>query len=328
MTGRRVVAITGASSGVGRASARRFAARGDSVALIARSGDALKEAAREVEDAGARALILPLDVSDAQRVEDAAFEIERDLGPLDVWVNAAMVSVYAPAWDLQAGEVARVAAVNYLGTINGTLSALRRMRARDRGTIVQVGSGLAHRAIPLQAAYCASKHAIRGFTESLRTELLHDRSHVRVTIVQLPGLNTPHFTRVRSRLPRAPRPVAPVYTPDLAARAIVYAAGHPQRREYVVGAVTSLMISAQKLVPAALDRYLARTGFDSQMTDDTIAWRDGNLFDVIEGDPGADGPFLDEAHDRSVQGFLSRHRLALGLTASVAAGALGIRRRG
>lgn len=323
----RVVVITGASSGVGRATARRFGARGDAVALIARNADALKEAAREIEARGGRALVLPVDAADAAKLEAAATEIERELGPIDVWVNNAMVSVYAPVWDLAAEEVARVTEVNYLGTVNGTIAALKRMRPRDKGVIVQVGSGLAYRAIPLQAPYCASKHAIRAFTESVRTELMHDGSAVRVTSVQLPGLNTPHFTHVRSRLPRTPRPVAPIYTSDLAARAIVYAADHPRRREYVVGAITSLMILAQKVAPGLLDRYLARTGLDPQMTDEPAAERAGNLFDVVEGDPGADGPFTAEARDRSVHAFVSRHRgIGLALVA-LAAGASRVRRR-
>jgi short-subunit dehydrogenase len=323
---RRVVAITGASSGVGRASARAFGARGDAVALIARNADALKEAAREVEHEGGTAIVIPLDVADAAAVERAADEIESTLGPVDVWINDAMVSVYSPVWELEAEEIERVTAVNYFGSVNGTLVALRRMRARNRGAIVQVGSALAHRAIPLQAPYCASKHAVRAFTESVRTELLHDGSDVRITIVELPGLNTPHFVRVRSRLPRMPRPVAPIYTPELAARAVVFAADHPERREYLVGGVTPLMIAAQKFAPWLLDRYLARTGFDAQMTDTPASFRPGNLFETLPGDPGAEGPFGD-AHDRSIQWLASRHR-RLALTAIATAGALAwVRRR-
>ena len=322
----RVVAVTGASSGVGRATARLFGARADSVALIARNADALKEAAREIEAAGGRALVLPADVSDPIAVEEAAARIEEEFGPIDVWVNDAMVSIYSRVWDLSPIEAARVLEVNFLGTVNGTLSALRRMRARDAGTIVQVGSGLAHRAIPLQAPYCSSKHAVRAFTETLRAELMHDGSNVRVTIVQLPGLNTPHFTHVRSRMTRGVRPVAPIYTPELAARAVVFAADHPRRREYVVGAVTSLMIVAQKVVPGMLDRYLAKTGVSSQLNDAQEEPRAGNLFEPSPGDPGSSGPFGREAHDRSLQWFLSRHRGALGL-AALAAAVIGVRRR-
>lgn len=284
-------------------------------------------AAREVEEAGGRALILSVDVCDAAAVEEAATGIEEELGSIDVWVNDAMASVYSPVWELTSSEAARVMDVNYLGTVNGTLSALRRMRARDSGTIVQVGSGLAYRAIPLQAAYCASKHAIRAFTESVRTELFYDGSRVRITIVQLPGLNTPHFTLVRSRMTRGVRPVPPIYTPELAARAVAYAADHPMRREYVVGALTALMLLGQKLAPGLLDRYLAATGIPSQLTPERTEPRDGNLFAPLPGDPGASGPFADEARDRSVQWILSRHRRPLVL-AGVAAAIGSLRRRG
>jgi NADP-dependent 3-hydroxy acid dehydrogenase YdfG len=323
----RVVAVTGASSGVGRACARLFGSRGDAVALIARNAEALKVAAREVEEAGGRALMFPVDVSDAAAVEQAATGTEEELGSIDLWVNDAMVSVYSPVWDLTSSEAARVMDVNYLGTVNGTLSALRRMRARDSGTIVQVGSGLAYRAIPLQAAYCASKHAIRAFTEAVRTELLHDGSKVRITIVQLPGLNTPHFTLVRSRMKRGVRPVSPIYTPELAARVVGYAADHPMRREYVVGALTAMMILGQKLAPGLLDRYLAATGISSQLTTEPTEPRAGNLFATSQGDLAASGPFVDEARDRSIQWFLSRHRRPLVL-AGVAAAIGSLRRRG
>jgi NADP-dependent 3-hydroxy acid dehydrogenase YdfG len=323
----RVVAVTGASSGVGRACARLFGSWGNAVALIARNAEALKVAAREVEEAGGRALMFPVDVSDAAAVEQAATGTEEELGSIDLWINDAMVSVYSPVWDLTSSEAARVMEVNYLGTVNGTLSALRRMRARGSGTIVQVGSGLAYRAIPLQAAYCASKHAIRAFTETVRTELLHDGSKVRITIVQLPGLNTPHFTFVRSRMNRGVRPVPPIYTPELAARVVGYAADHPMRREYVVGALTTMMILGQKLAPGLLDRYLAATGIASQLTTEPMEPRDGNLFATSQGDPGASGPFADEARDRTIQWFLSRHRRPLVL-AGVAAAIGSLRRRG
>lgn len=323
----RVIAMTGASSGVGRACARLFGARGDAVALIARNTVALKEAAREVEDAGGQALALPADVSDASQVDEAASLAEQNFGPLDLWVNDAMVSVYSPVWELEPEEVARVIEVNVLGTVYGTQAALKRMRPRDRGTIVQVGSGLAYRAIPLQAPYCASKHAVRAFTESVRTELLHDGSGVRITIVHLPGLNTPHVTLARSRMPRGVRPVAPIYTPEVAARAVAYAADHPGRREYVVGAVTALMILGQKVAPGLLDRYLARSGFDAQMTDEKAEFRPGNLFAPLPGDPGADGPFAAEAHEDDVFTFFSRNRGPLALAAgAVAAIAVALHR--
>lgn len=318
----KTVAITGASSGVGRACARLFGARGNAVALIARNALALKEAAREVEGAGGSALILPCDVSDPKQVEEAASLAEQDLGPIDVWINDAMVSVYSPVWELEPGEIARVMEVNFLGTAYGTIAALKSMRARDHGAIVQVGSGLAYRAIPLQAPYCASKHAIRAFTEAVRTELLHDGSKVHITIVQLPGLNTPHFTLARSRMPRHVRPVAPIYTPALAARAVAYAADHPGRREYVVGTVTAAMILGQKIAPGILDRYLARTAVSAQLTDDSSRFRHGNLSEPLPGDPGPEGPFAAEARDRTLQEFVSRHRGPLAL-AGAAAAALG-----
>jgi short-subunit dehydrogenase len=251
-------------------------------------------------------------------VEEAASAIEDTLGPLDVWVNDAMVSVYSPARDLHADEIERVIAVNCLGTVYGTLAALRRMRPRDRGTIVQVGSALAIRAIPLQAAYCASKHAIRGFTESVRTELLHDGSGIRITMVQLPGLNTPHFTRVRNRMPRGARPIAPIYTAEFAARAILHATEHP-RKERLVGAPTALVVAAQRVAPGLLDRYFAKVGYDAQMTEEVSRPRPDNLFAPLPGDPGTDGPFAGVARSGSLQVAISRHR---GTAAAAAAAAL------
>jgi NAD(P)-dependent dehydrogenase (short-subunit alcohol dehydrogenase family) len=315
----RVVVVTGATSGVGRAATRAFGGRGDAVALIGRDSDGLKDAAREIEAFGGRALVVPADVSISDEVERAADAAASELGPIDVWVNNAMVSVFSFVREMSPEEYERVTAVNYLGTVYGTLAALRGMRARSSGVIVQVGSGLAYRAIPLQSAYCASKHAIRAFTESLRTELLHEGSPVRVTMVQLPGLNTPHFLLARSRMPRQVRPVAPVYSPEVAARAIVYAADHPARREYVVGGVTAAMIAAQKVAPWALDLYLARTGIASQMTGEPAAARDGNLTAPLPGDPGARGPFADEAHPHSLQALLSRGRNPFAAAAALAA---------
>src|SRR5919112_3344834 len=226
-----VVVITGASAGLGRAAAREFARRGAHVALIARGRDGLEGARREVEALGGRALVLPLDVSDADAVERAAETVERELGPIDVWVNNAMVSVFSPVREMRAEEYRRVTEVTYLGYVYGTLAALKRMLPRDRGVIVQVGSALAYRSIPLQAAYCAAKHAITGFTESLRCELLHDESNVSVTEVHMPALNTPQFGWVKSRLPRKAQPVPPIFQPEVAARAIVFAAHHADRRE-------------------------------------------------------------------------------------------------
>ena len=297
----RVVVITGASAGVGRATVRRLAGPGLAVALIARGRDGLDATAKEVEAAGGRALVLPLDVADADAVDAAAERVEDELGPIDVWVNNAMLSVFSPVAELTAAEVRRVTEVTYLGYVHGTLAALRRMRPRDRGTIVQVGSALAYRAIPLQAAYCGAKHAMKGFTESLRCELLHDRSNVRVTMVQLPAVNTPQFDWVRSRLPGRPRPVPPIYQPEVAAAAVAWAAVHAPR-EIKVGASTLLAVYATRVVPGLVDRYLARTGWKSQQTSEPAeAHRPDNLDRPLPGDHGAHGRFDRRAHDRSRQ---------------------------
>jgi NADP-dependent 3-hydroxy acid dehydrogenase YdfG len=266
-----VVVITGASAGIGRATAREFGRRGATVALLARNEDALRAAAAEVEGLGGRALPIPTDVSVAGAVEAAAERATRELGDIDVWVNVAMASILAPTWEIDPAEFRRVTEVTYLGQVHGTMAALRRMRPRDRGTIVQVGSALAYRGIPLQGAYCGAKHAIRGFTDSLRTELMHEKSRVRVTTVHLPALNTTQFGLVRVRMPRRPRPVAPVFEPEVAARAIVWASEHPRRREHWVGASTAVTILGSRLAPGFIgDRYLARTGFDSQQTPDPV----------------------------------------------------------
>src|SRR5438034_1075164 len=263
---RPIVVITGASAGVGRATVRAFARQGADIGLLARGVDGLEAARREVEAAGGRAIAIPTDVADADRVEAAADRVERELGPIDVWVNNAMVSVFSPVKEMQPEEIKRVTDVTYLGVVYGTLAALKRMLPRNRGAIVQVGSALAYRGIPLQAAYCGAKHAIQGFTESLRCELLHDHSHVHVTMVQLPAMNTPQFDWVKSRLPREPQPVPPIYAPEIAADAIVWAAAH-RRRELSVGGPTAAAIWANKIASGALDRYLAKTGYDSQQTD-------------------------------------------------------------
>src|SRR5712692_1394882 len=264
---KQIVVITGASAGVGRATVRAFARQGANIGLIARGVDGLEGARREVEAEGGRALVLPTDVADADQIEAAAERVERELGPIDVWVNNAMVAVFSPVKTLQAVEVKRVTDVTYLGVVYGTLSALKRMLPRDRGAIVQVGSALAYRGIPLQAAYCGAKHAIQGFTESLRCELLHDGSRVHVAIVQLPAMNTPQFAWVKSRMPREPQPVPPIYAPEIAADAIVWAATH-RRRELSVGGTTAAVIWSNKIASGLLDRYLANTGYESQQTDE------------------------------------------------------------
>src|SRR5438874_12770857 len=305
----KVAVITGASSGIGRASARAFARAGYRLGLIARSLEGLEAAAREAQTAGSEAMVVRGDVADSEKVERLATDTEARFGPIDVWINNAMVTVLSPVAEMKPEEFRRVMEVNYLGTVHGTLAALSRMRPRDRGTIVQVGSALAYRSIPLQSAYCASKAAIRGFTDSLRSELLHDGSSVRLTMVQLPAVNTPQFEVMRNRMPRRPRPVAPVFTPEVAARAIAYAAEHGPR-EVTAGGSALLAVAAQRLAPWLADRYLARTGYESQQTDQLEPpGRPDNLFEPLEGDRGAAGPFRDEAHGLSLQLWL-RTRLA------------------
>jgi NADP-dependent 3-hydroxy acid dehydrogenase YdfG len=315
------IVVTGASAGVGRATARAFGARGDRIALLARGEDGLNAARREVEEAGGTGLPIPTDVADPDQVEAAAQRAEQELGPIDVWVNDAMTSIFAPTWEIAPDEFRRATEVTYLGFVWGTMTALRRMRARDRGTIVQVGSALAYRGIPLQSAYCGAKHAVEGFTESLRTELLNEGSNVAVTMVQLPGLNTPQFDTVRTRLPRHPRPVAPVYQPEVAAKAIVWAADHP-RREIKVGASTAITVAGNKLLPGLGDWYLARTAVDGQQTQDPVNGdRPDNLFAPVPGDHGAHGRFDDEAKPRSAQLWLTTHKGVLAAGAGVAAAA-------
>jgi NAD(P)-dependent dehydrogenase (short-subunit alcohol dehydrogenase family) len=295
--------------------------------LIARGIDGLDGARRDVEAAGGRAVVIPTDVSDASAVEAAAARVERELGPIDVWVNNAMVSVFSPVKELQPDEVKRVTEVTYLGVVYGTMAALKRMLPRDRGTIVQVGSALAYRGIPLQAAYCGAKHAIQGFTESLRCELLHDQSRVRVTMVQLPAMNTPQFDWVKSRLPRQPQPVPPIYEPEVAADAIVWAASH-RRREMSVGIPTVEAIWGNKIASPLLDRYLARTGYDSQQTDEPAdPSRPDNLWHPLPGDHGAHGRFAARSTATSPQTWLNERLPALAIVLAASAAVLfGVQR--
>jgi NAD(P)-dependent dehydrogenase (short-subunit alcohol dehydrogenase family) len=314
------VVITGASAGVGRATVREFARRGASIGLIARGRDGLEATRREVEQTGAQAFSVEADVADAAAIEAAAAAIESRLGPIDIWINNAMVSVFSPIRQMTAGEFQRVTDVTYLGIVHGTLAALKRMLPRDRGTIVQVGSALAYRGIPLQSAYCAAKHAVQGFTESLRCELMHDGSRVHVTMVQLPALNTPQFSWVKSRLPREPQPVPPIFQPEVAARAIYWAAHH-RRREVSVGMPTVAAIVGNNLAPGVGDWYLARTGYDAQQTDEPVAPRQDNLWAPVPGDHGAHGSFDARARSFSLQWWLNE-RPWITLTGAVAVAAL------
>lgn len=297
-----VVVVTGASAGVGRAAVREFAKRGASIGLIARGQDGLEAARQEVESLGGRALVLPLDVARADLMEQAAAKVEAELGPMDIWVNNAMTSVFSPIKEMTAEEFRRVTEVTYLGYVYGTLAALKYMLPRDRGTIVHVGSALAYRSIPLQAAYCAAKHAILGFFEALRTELLHDGSNVQTIMVQMPALNTPQFGWVKSRLPHKAQPVPPIYQPEVAARAIYYAAHHPERREYYAAWSAVKAIVGNKVAPSYADHYLARNGYQSQqVAQPEDPSRPNNLWEPLPGDHGAHGSFDDRARTLSLE---------------------------
>ena len=314
MQSREVVVITGASAGAGRAAVREFAKHGASVGLIARGQDGLEAAAREVEEYGGKALALPTDVANAEQVQNAADRVERELGPIDIWVNDAMTSVFSPIKQMTPEEFKRVTEVTYLGYVYGTLAALKYMLPRDRGTIVHVGSALAYRSIPLQAAYCASKHAILGFFASLRTELLHDHSNVHTTMVQMPALNTPQFGWVRSRLPRKAQPVPPIYQPEVAARLIYHAAHHPEKREWYASWSVLKAIFGNKISPCYADHYLAKNGYESQQYDGPEdPNRPDNLYHPLPGDHGAHGAFDDRAKDSSAEAWAEEHARTLGL---------------
>lgn len=318
----RVVVVTGSSAGLGRAIAGAFAERGAAVGLLARGRERLAEAEREIRDGGGQALAVPTDVADAQAVAEAADRIEGELGAVDVWVNNAMVSVFSPVKEMRAEEYRRVTEVTYLGYVHGTLAALEHMLPRDRGTIVQVSSALAFRAVPLQSAYCAAKHAIKGFTESLRAELLHDDSGVRVTMVHMPALNTPQFEWVKSRLPYRAQPVPPIFQPEVGARAVVYAALHPERRDLTVGWPSVKAIWGNRVAPGLLDRYLARSGYGSQQTDEPEPLtRADNLWEPAPGNHGAHGRFDARARRYSPQLWLTEHRSLALLLGAGGAGA-------
>jgi len=303
-----IVVITGASAGVGRATARAFGKRGAKVGLIARGRDGLEAAKREIESYGGEALVLPLDVSDENAVEQAAGEVERAFGPIDIWINNAMLSVFSPIMEMTAEDYRRVTDVTYLAYVWGTLAALRRMKPRDRGVIVQVGSALAYRGIPLQSAYCAAKHAVQGFHDSLLTELIHDGSNVRVVMVQMPALNTPQFRWVKSRLPRKAQPVPPIFQPEVAADAILWAA-YSGRREVNVGWPATKAIIGNNLVPGLADHYLARNGYEAQMIDEPEErGRPDNLWSPLPGDAGAHGVFDDRSTSVSIEMELNKRR--------------------
>jgi NAD(P)-dependent dehydrogenase (short-subunit alcohol dehydrogenase family) len=322
----QVVVVTGASGGIGRASAQAFGVRGAKVALLARGELGLQGAAKEVEAAGGTVLPIPVDTADYEQIEGAADRVEHELGPIDVWVNVALTSVFAPFMQITPQEYKRVTEVSYLGYVYATRVALDRMLSRDHGTVVQVGSALAYRGIPLQSAYCGAKHAIQGFHDSLRCELLHDKSNVHVTMVQMPAVNTPQFSWVLSRLPNHAQPVPPIYQPEVAAKAVVYAADHPRRREYWVGGSTVGTLIANKFAPGILDRYLARTGYQSQQTDQPHdPDQPVNLWEPADGPRGRDfdthGIFDARSTSRSYQLWASQHH---GLLGAVGAGAVAL----
>src|SRR4051794_14922731 len=317
MASSEVVVVTGASSGIGRAIARRFAQDGARIGLIARGREGLDAASREVEQAGGKALALPTDLADWDAVESAATAVEEAFGPIDIWVNNAMTTVFAPFKDVEPDEFRRATEVTYLGTVWGTKAALKRMLPRDRGTIVLVGSALAYRGIPLQSAYCGAKHGIKGFFESLRTELRHDKSNVHLSMVQLPGVNTPQFEHGRSKMPMVPQPMPPYYEPEVAADAVHWMA-HNKRRELYVGGPTVKTIVGNKVAPWLVERVLAKQGFKGQQSDKPAAPnRPDNLFSPPPGDPGAHGPYDDKARSSSVQTQLAKRRGLLAAAGAV-----------
>ncbi len=320
----RVVVVTGASAGVGRATVRAFAAEGAHIGLIARDTEGLHTAAREVEDLGGKSLAVPADVADADLVENAAARVENELGPIEVWVNNAMTTVFARVADITPAEFKRATEVTYLGTVYGTMAALRRMLPRNEGRIIQVGSALAYRSIPLQAPYCGAKHAIAGFTDSLRTELIHDNRNIHLTMVQLPAMNTPQFTWCRSKMPNHPQPVPPIFQPEVGAERIVWASHH-KRREVFVGLPTVLAIEANKVSPAIADYYLGRTGFDSQQTREAVPRdRPDNLFEPVLGDFGSQGVFGRQAHEQAATTWLAQHKGTTALAGVAVFGALAL----
>lgn len=324
----KVFVVTGASGGVGRSVVRELGKRGAWVGMLARGKDGLEGAAREVKQAGGRALVFPADVSRHEEVEAAAEAVERELGPIDVWINNAMVSMYAPFWEMGPEEYKHITEVTYLGQVYGTMAALKRMKPRDRGSIVQVGSALAVRSIPLQSAYCGAKHAIAGFTESLRSELIHEDSNVHITIVHLPGVNTTQFTWTKNRMPHQPRPTGPIYQPEVAAEAILFAADHPERKKVVVGLPALKAIVGEKFIPGTLDHYLAHAAWEgAQLPEPADPDRPDNFWEPLPGDHGSHGRFDDQSRTFSPQlwaterrkGIMATTLAGIGVGAAVAA---------
>ncbi|SAL51493.1 short chain dehydrogenase [Caballeronia cordobensis] len=322
---RKIAVITGAGAGVGRAAADEFARHGYDVALLSRDAERLTRAAAQIESGFAvRALAIPTDVADARAIDAAASQVEDTLGPIDVWVNVAMATAFAPVSALTAEEIERGTRVTYLGQVHGMMSALSRMRTRNRGTIVNVGSALAYRSVPLQSVYCGAKFAIRGFTDSLRSELIHDKLNVHLPMVELPAMNTPQFDWAMNKMGKRARPVAPIFQPEVAARAIFFAATH-RRREVWLGFSTVKAILANRIAPALIDRYLAHAGYAGQLTDEPLERNAaGNLFDPVPGDFGAHGRFDDEAREHSWELFTDRHRSIFWALAGI--GAVGLLR--
>lgn len=315
----RTVVITGASAGVGRAIARRFAEEGAQIGLIARGEDRLNAAAAEVVERGGRAVACPADVADPDAVEQAAAQIEDAFGPIDVWVNAAMVTVFGEFLEITPEEYRRATEVTYLGFVHGTMVALRRMTKRNHGTIIQIGSALGHRSVPLQSAYCGAKHAIVGFTDSIRSELLHNRSKVRITMVSLPAVNTPQFNWARNKRSTRPQPLPPIYQPEVVADAVHYLANHPRKRELWLGWSAVQAIVGQKVIPGLLDRMLARSGYSGQQSDEPAQERANNLFKPVSGDYAAHGRFDDQARALSTELWMVKNTPALAVAASLAA---------
>ncbi|RIV84213.1 SDR family oxidoreductase [Aurantiacibacter zhengii] len=316
---RKVVVVTGASAGVGRATVRRFAQEGTSVGLIARGIDGLEGARKDVEAAGGHALVCPCDVADAQALEQAAERIEQSLGPIDIWINAAFAGVLSPFAEMSLEDFERVTRVTYLGQVHGTFAALRRMMPRNRGSIVLVGSALAYRGIPLQSAYCGAKHAIQGFHDSVRSELIHAGSKVRMSMVQLPGINTPQFDWIRTSMPMRPKPASPPYQPEIAAEAIHFASTSG-RKEVRLGWPTLQAIWGDRLASPLMDRYLARTAIDGQQTDQPVSPdRKDNLYEPVKGDHGAHGSFGEKARKSSSQLWITKNRLPLAIGGGIMA---------